>query len=361
MPSIAKFSAILVPGIFKGGPLMAPEIPAPLPGPAVPQEPAAGNTGGSRRAPAPARPAWPASAGLAAGRGRRTGRPGRRRGDGELRRAVPAGGRGPAPGPGGRAGGGDPGRGCAGVRLPGRRPGAAWPPGDPGAAAERRVGGRVGVHERDRGRAGLAEPRGVGDASGRLRAGERHADRGCPHQHRRPPPGRREGRAGAAEVSLLAALGGLALWLLRLSLAPRSTTARVPRVGDRGVPGRPRPPRRPPRPGAAPAMLQPRPALLPSGAARPAGPGRPGDDLPDDRTTAGDSSRERHTARTAAGGPPRHRRSVPLARPGGASPGAARRRPPGSWRSSPRSTGRWPASPRHRWRGSAPCPPPWPA
>ena len=34
-----------------------------------------------------------------------------------------------------------------------------------------------------------------------------------------------EGPGRAAEVSLLAVIGGLALWLLRLSLAPRSTTA----------------------------------------------------------------------------------------------------------------------------------------
>ena len=62
---------------------------------------------------------------------------------------------------------------------------------------------------------------------------------------------------------------------------PAVDHGRVPRVGDRGVPGRPRPPRRPPRL-----------------------PGRPGDDLPDDRTTANGSSPERRTARTAAGSPP---------------------------------------------------------
>ena len=314
---------------------MAPEIPAPLPGPAVPQEPAAGNTG----VPAElryqhARPGRPQVWLLAAagGLGVLAGAAATVSYAAQYRLV----GRGPAPGPGGRAGGGDPGRGCAGVRLPGRRPGAAGPPGDPGAAAERRLGGRVGVHERDRGRAGLAERRGVGDASGRLRAGERHADRGCPHQHRRPPPGRR-GPGRAAEVSLLAVLGGLALWLLRLSLAPRSTAA-----------------------GFRAWVIEECP-VAPGRRAAPPGPGRPGDDLPDDRTTADDTSRERRTARTAAGGPPAGTGALSGRAAGGARPGAARRRPPGSWRSSPRSTGRWPASPWHRWRGSAPCPPPWSA
>ena len=51
----------------------------------------------------------------------------------------------------------------------------------------------------------------------------------------------------------LAVLGGLILWLLRLTLAPASTAGRVPRLGAGGMPGRPRPPRPPPGPGAAPA------------------------------------------------------------------------------------------------------------
>ena len=90
-----------------------------------------------------------------------------------------------------------------------------------------------------------------------------------------------EGPGRAAEVSLLAVLGGLALWLLRLSLAPRSTTA-----------------------GFRAWVIEECPVAPGRRAARPAGPGRPGDDLPDDRTTADGSSHERHTARTAAGGPP---------------------------------------------------------
>ena len=77
------------------------------------------------------------------------------------------------------------------------------------------VGGRERVHERDRGRAGLAGPGGLGDAAGRLRAGQRHADRRRPRLGDRPPP---EPAAGLAdeEATLLAVLGGLLLWLLRL-------------------------------------------------------------------------------------------------------------------------------------------------
>ena len=89
------------------------------------------------------------------------------------------------------------------------------------------------------------------------------------------------GPGRAAEVSLLAVLGGLALWLLRLSLAPRSTTA-----------------------GFRAWVIEECPVAPGRRAARPAGPGRPGDDLPDHRPAADGSSRERRTARTAAGGPP---------------------------------------------------------
>jgi hypothetical protein len=69
---------------------------------------------------------------------------------------------------------------------------------------------------------------------------------------------------GVAEVSFLAALGGLTLWLLRLCVAPRSTAAGFRRwvLEECPVaPGRPAPP----------------PAPSPD-------PGRPGDDLPGGRT-----------------------------------------------------------------------------
>ncbi len=90
-----------------------------------------------------------------------------------------------------------------------------------------------------------------------------------------------EGPGRAAEVSLLAVLGGLALWLLRLSLAPRSTTA-----------------------GFRAWVIEECPVAPGRRTARPAGPGRPGDVQPDERTTANGSSHERRTAPTAAGGAP---------------------------------------------------------
>jgi hypothetical protein len=96
--------------------------------------------------------------------------------------------------------------------------------------------------------------------------------------------GRRQDAGGpgrVAEVSLLAVLGGLGLWLLRLSLAPRSTAA-----------------------GFRAWVVEECPVAPGRRAARPAGPGRPEDDLPDDRTTAGDTSHENRTTRTAEGGLP---------------------------------------------------------
>ena len=107
-----------------------------------------------------------------------------------------------------------------------------------------------------------------------------------------------EGPGRAAEVSLLAVLGGLALWLLRLSLAPRSTAA-----------------------GFRAWVVEECPVAPGRRAARPAGPGRPGDDLPDDRTTAGGSSHEtphRPNGRgRSAGG---HRRLSRSRRPSGRVP-----------------------------------------
>ena len=47
------------------------------------------------------------------------------------------------------------------------------------------------------------------------------------------------------EATPLAILGGLLLWLLRLAMAPGLHAGRVPRLGGRGVPGRPWPPRPP--------------------------------------------------------------------------------------------------------------------
>ena len=75
-----------------------------------------------------------------------------------------------------------------------------------------------------------------------------------------PPP--QLGAALAADAATpLAILGGLALWLLRLALAPASTLAGFRAWVLAGVPGRPRPPRPGPRPAAAtaPRGRRPRP------------------------------------------------------------------------------------------------------
>ena len=87
-------------------------------------------------------------------------------------------------GPGSR----DPGRRRAGLRLPRHRPGAARPPRAPGPGAEPGLGRRQRVHERHRGRAGLAEPGHLGHAAGRLRPGQRHLDRRRPRLGPGPPP-----------------------------------------------------------------------------------------------------------------------------------------------------------------------------
>jgi hypothetical protein len=66
----------------------------------------------------------------------------------------------------------DPRRRRPGLRLPRHRPGAARPARDPGPGAERRLGSRQRLHERHRRIPRLAEPGGLGDASGGLRPGE---------------------------------------------------------------------------------------------------------------------------------------------------------------------------------------------
>ena len=107
-------------------------------------------------------------------------------------------------------------------------------------------------------------------------------------------------RLADEQVTPLAMLGGLLLWLLRLVLAPGVHPGRIPRLGARGMPDRARPPRsradgrsrRSPRPGAS--------------------------------------------------------RPVP-----GEARGTARR-PPGSWPSWPSGTGRWPPSRSRTWPGSRP-------
>ncbi|TVY99998.1 hypothetical protein EAS64_38590 [Trebonia kvetii] len=107
--------------------------------------------------------------------------------------------------------------------------------------------------------------------------------------------------AGTSEASLLAALTGLALWLLRLSFAPRSTVAGFRNWVIEECPVAPG--RRAARPAQA-ALSLPAPAPLPSGSARPAGPGRPGDDLPSDGTGSRDSGRDTYPIPSAVARPP---------------------------------------------------------
>ena len=101
-----------------------------------------------------------------------------------------------------------------------------------------------------------------------------------------------------SEATFLAALTGLALWVLRLSLAPRSTATGFRNWVIEECPVAPG--RRAAR--ATPAALPvPAAAPLPTGAARPPGPGRPGDDQP---TGTEDADRDTYTLRAAAAGPP---------------------------------------------------------
>jgi hypothetical protein len=109
-------------------------------------------------------------------------------------------------------------------------------------------------------------------------------------QDERPPA------AGRGEASLLAPLTGLALWLLRLSLAPRSTAAGFRDWVIEECPVAPG--RRAGRPAPA-AIPLPAPAPLPAGAAGPAGSGREGNRLPADITGSGDRGRDTDTARAA--------------------------------------------------------------
>ena len=157
------------------------------------------------------------AADLAAGRRRRAVCPGRGRGDGELRGPVPAGLRGQALGRWPRW------RPPSLTLRPWCSPAWAWrllarPPRDPGAAAQRGLGGSERVHERDRRCPGLAGPGGMGDATDRLRAGQRHADRRGPHRGGRPSRGRRRGCQG---ILVPGRDPGTALWLLRLAVYVR--------------------------------------------------------------------------------------------------------------------------------------------
>jgi hypothetical protein len=121
--------------------------------------------------------------------------------------------------------------------------------------------------------------------------------------------------AGPSEASLQTALTGVALWLLRLSLAPRSTMAGFRNWVIEECPV---------APGRRAAIPLPVPALLPFGTARPAGSGRLGIGLPADETGSGDCGPDTYTVRAAAARPPagtgstsRSRRTIASVRDGG--------------------------------------------
>jgi len=117
--------------------------------------------------------------------------------------------------------------------------------------------------------------------------------------------------AGTSQPSLLAAPTGLALWLLRLSVAPRSTAAGFRDWVIEECPVAPG--RRAARPVPA-AIALTAPAPPHSGAAPLAGPGRHGDHLPVDVTDGGDCGRDTYTIRAAAAGPPAGTSSAPRSR-----------------------------------------------
>ena len=149
-----------------------------------------------------------------------------------------------------------------GLRLPRHRAGLARPPRDPGPGAEPRRSRDQCVHERDRGRAGLAEPGHLGHAPGRLCPGQRHPHRASSAPWP-SPDARHLSTAFASDTATpLAIIGALIMWLLRLALAPASTLA-----GFRAwvleecpvAPGRRAPavsPASPPRPGASPRLAK---------------------------------------------------------------------------------------------------------
>src|ERR1035441_5883851 len=197
---------------------------------------------------------------MVAKRRRRVVRAGRGRGDGELHRPVPDGRRAPPPHGRRRAGSRDPRRRRPGLRLPRRGAGAARPPRDPGPDAEPGRGRHQRVHEHHRRRPGWRNlaiwampPIAYALASDTLisvvRVIVRHQDLAGPDAGDTATP--------------LAAIGGLILWLLRLTLAPASTLAgfrawvlaECPTAPARRAPPPQLPP--PPPPAAPPARRSP--------------------------------------------------------------------------------------------------------
>jgi len=112
-----------------------------------------------------------------------------------------------------------------GLGEPGHRLGPARPPraAGPGAEPYRRRHQRL--HERPGRRTRLAAPSHLGPPPDRLCPGQRYPDRRRPGLGDHPPPAAGHGPGRRRAHPLLSILGGLALWLLRLALAPVSTLA----------------------------------------------------------------------------------------------------------------------------------------
>ena len=163
-----------------------PPTARPPPDPDPPARPGARHPARPRP---PARPAGRPLRPVAAQRRRRPGRPGRGRRRGQLHRPVPDGRSRPRTSPpiaALEAAIPDAAAlvfACLGIALAlhGRRALRA-------RALNLAAGRHQRVHERDRGRARLAEPGHLGPAPGRLRPGQRHADRRRPRLGHRPPP-----------------------------------------------------------------------------------------------------------------------------------------------------------------------------
>jgi hypothetical protein len=111
-----------------------------------------------------------------------------------------------------------------GLRLPRDRAGLARQAGDPGPGPEPDRGRDQRVHERHRGRSGLAEPGHLGHApvayalASDTLIGVVRSWALARHQHL-------GSLLAGDQATPLAILGGLILWLLRLTLAPASTLA----------------------------------------------------------------------------------------------------------------------------------------
>ena len=146
-----------------------------------------------------------------------------------------------------------------GLRQPRHRPGPARPPRPARPRPQPRLRRRQRRDEHPGRRTRLAQPGHLGPPAGRLRPGQRHPD------HRPPRPRPAPAATSPPDATPLAALGRLALWLLRLALAPASTLAGFRAWVLAQCPAHPRTPAGPLAvPGRGPAPHQDGPLPRPS-------------------------------------------------------------------------------------------------